>query len=746
MTIPATASQISYAGDGSSVAFPIPFIFDTAADLKVILTDSDGAPTELTSGFSITGGSGSTGTCTLNDAPAVGEMLTLFDDPNLSQTADYGDNDAFDAEAHEQALDKITRQVKRLNQRVDRSFRVADGDPLEGNDLLLPITSVRAGKFAAFDAEGAIIASESTGGADDLLRTDLAISTPANDGARLVAFRQDFTGSVPVTVSSVLAQGMCVDDFGAEGDDVTIDATDIQACFDALLDNGGNVHLRHGASYACGSTGITLTRTSSGQGTRFVLDGRGARITFASLTGSNSGLTIGADGLGTFVEGGQLVVRNLTLIGPETILPGDGDPDTDTTGLNIQFAGSVLLENVRCFRFKRAFRSKWAFPLTTFNCSGRTCWIVWESDEDSNQQTHHNLEGPGTRFFAVIKSTSTVLDDGKSNNFTFIKPWMENCKVGIVIDSGTGGSGASRFRSIAIHEPYVSSIQYDVFRFGRQYDFDHPETRGADCSEFIHDITITGGIWNPTAGAWSATSAAICFDTSQRTRSVRIDIPVVNPDNDANVIVGAPSGGYITTSAYPTLSDGRLQTRFYNDAGEVVRRENHDGGMLIGNGKATPDDISEVGLEITADGRLDLTSDAAVATRWNRLTSNGTLAVFMREGVTVGSIDVTGSATTFSTSSDRNLKNDLGPVADSAALIAAAAVRRVSFKVDPANELISMFAQDIRQIAPWAVRELPMSPPSQGFTLAVDYSKLVPILWAGLQEANARLAALEAQP
>jgi hypothetical protein len=243
MTITATPSQISYAGDGVSLAFAIPFVFDTSADIKVILTSAAGVPAELPTGFSITGGLGSTGTCTMTVAPAVGTTLTLLDDPELTQPVDYTDNDAFAASTHEGALDRTERQVKRLHQRVDRSVRVADGDLSDGNDLLMPISSARANKLMGFDALGNPIAVTATGGADSALRTDLAITTVSNDGARLSGYRRPETGSVARTVAAALLLWLNVEDFGYVADNNAASAATnsaaIQAASTAAWTNGG---------------------------------------------------------------------------------------------------------------------------------------------------------------------------------------------------------------------------------------------------------------------------------------------------------------------------------------------------------------------------------------------------------------------------------------------------------------------------------------------------------------------------
>lgn len=149
MTVPSTASEVSYATDGVTVAFAIPFVFDTSADVFARLTDASGTITPFTA-FSVAGGSGSTGTLTTNFTLASGYSLTIFDDPERSQDTDYDDNDAFPADAHERALDKQTRLSKRLWQLIQRCLRTSDGDPI--TDLTLGTVDNRKGKYLFFNA------------------------------------------------------------------------------------------------------------------------------------------------------------------------------------------------------------------------------------------------------------------------------------------------------------------------------------------------------------------------------------------------------------------------------------------------------------------------------------------------------------------------------------------------------------------------------------------------------------------
>lgn len=150
MTIQAAPSEQSYAADGVSTIFPIPFPFDTAADLKLTSTDSAGNILTLSTGFTISGGAGSTGNATFSVAPAAGLTLTIYDNPALTQPTNYVSLDAFPAESHEKALDRVTRIAKRLNQLVLRSVRFPDGDV--STDGVLGSVANRKGKYLFFNA------------------------------------------------------------------------------------------------------------------------------------------------------------------------------------------------------------------------------------------------------------------------------------------------------------------------------------------------------------------------------------------------------------------------------------------------------------------------------------------------------------------------------------------------------------------------------------------------------------------
>ena len=161
MTVTSTTARVSYAGNGSTKTFSVPFYFLDASHLRVTKRSSAGVETTyaLTTNYTVTGaGSSSGGSITLTSetaAPASGETVVISRNVPLTQETDYQSNDDFPAETHERALDKIVMSNQQQQQDIERSvkFPVSDSPSL---NMVLPTSSVRAGKLVKFDASGNI--------------------------------------------------------------------------------------------------------------------------------------------------------------------------------------------------------------------------------------------------------------------------------------------------------------------------------------------------------------------------------------------------------------------------------------------------------------------------------------------------------------------------------------------------------------------------------------------------------------
>lgn len=81
------------------------------------------------------------------------------------------------------------RVEQQLRREIRNSLRLSPDDPLSGQQMILPTLVARAGKYLAFDANGAPTPASGTGN-DAALRADLANAITAGMGGRLVAIQR----------------------------------------------------------------------------------------------------------------------------------------------------------------------------------------------------------------------------------------------------------------------------------------------------------------------------------------------------------------------------------------------------------------------------------------------------------------------------------------------------------------------------------------------------------------------------
>jgi len=153
MTINTTTNRVSYTGNGVTTAFSFPYYFLADADLVVIKrTIADGTETTLvlTTDYTVSGaGVGAGGTVTTLTAYSSSYQIIIYRDPSQIQDVDLVENDPLPVETGvERPLDKLTMIAQRLKDRLDRAFRLSDGDTSGGTTSIAPVASYLLG----FDA------------------------------------------------------------------------------------------------------------------------------------------------------------------------------------------------------------------------------------------------------------------------------------------------------------------------------------------------------------------------------------------------------------------------------------------------------------------------------------------------------------------------------------------------------------------------------------------------------------------
>jgi hypothetical protein len=184
--------------------------------------------------------------------------------------------------------------------------------------------------------------------------------------------------------------------------------------------------------------------------------------------------------------------------------------------------------------------------------------------------------------------------------------------------------------------------------------------------------------------------------------------------------------------------DGASGFLTFGSSGTERMRIDSSGNLLVGLTSG-----GEAGI-IRASGSnvygATVTADGGSAFNVNYTgTGTGYFGYYKYGGTLVGSISSTGTTTSYNTSSDARLKDNVADAEDAANLIDAIQVRKFDWKADGSHQRYGMIAQELVEVAPEAVSV----PQDEDEMMGVDYSKLVPMLVKEIQSLRARVAQLE---
>jgi len=163
MTVSTSTTRKIYDGDGTTTTFPYTWKITDSSHLTVVHTNAAGTETTWSENtqYTVTGvDNGNGGNVVVESAykPATGTKLTIYLYVPFTQETDYEENDAFPAETHEEALDKLTRQNLYQEDVIDRCVKIPVSDSTS-IDTELPSATSRASKLLGFDSSGNMIAT-----------------------------------------------------------------------------------------------------------------------------------------------------------------------------------------------------------------------------------------------------------------------------------------------------------------------------------------------------------------------------------------------------------------------------------------------------------------------------------------------------------------------------------------------------------------------------------------------------------
>lgn len=226
MTLSTTTAKVGYLGNGTTTAFAVPFAFFAAAELEVVervIATGVETPRALTTHYTVTGGNGSTGTVTAVAAPPATVTWTIARKTARTQLTDYLTGDAFPAETHERALDRLTALVQEIEEILGRSLRIPITDV--GSTPQLPSSTARANKVLVFDSAGQPGVSDAAALASVTAAAYASVQEFVGDGTTTVFVLNSVPGStamVDVSVGGIVQSPSL--DYGVAGNELTFSA------------------------------------------------------------------------------------------------------------------------------------------------------------------------------------------------------------------------------------------------------------------------------------------------------------------------------------------------------------------------------------------------------------------------------------------------------------------------------------------------------------------------------------------
>jgi len=136
--------RVNYTATSGQTVFTVPFEFFASTDLTVYV---DGSVLAV-SDYTVTGGSGSTGSITTDSGQTTGAKIAIVRDVPLERTTDL--TSTYSASSLNDQLDRIVTQIADLDDRVSRSISLNDYEV--GVSLDLPATATRLGKTIQFNS------------------------------------------------------------------------------------------------------------------------------------------------------------------------------------------------------------------------------------------------------------------------------------------------------------------------------------------------------------------------------------------------------------------------------------------------------------------------------------------------------------------------------------------------------------------------------------------------------------------
>ena len=244
------------------------------------------------------------------------------------------------------------------------------------------------------------------------------------------------------------------------------------------------------------------------------------------------------------------------------------------------------------------------------------------------------------------------------------------------------------------------------------------------------------GINNTSPGNYASDGRNLVVGSGSGTNGLTI---ASGQSNSGNIYFADGTSGSSLYTGTITYYHASNYMGFWTDAQERMR--------LTNNGNLTINSTNVLGVGILSFPFYGQTQNGLVIkSTWNG--NNASYVVIRNHSdTTIGSITATTSATSYNTSSDYRLKENVVDISDGITRVKQLQPKRFNFIADADTTVDGFLAHEAQTVVPEAVTGTHNEVDEDGNAVmqGIDQSKLVPLLTAALQEAIAKIETLESE-
>jgi hypothetical protein len=370
----------------------------------------------------------------------------------------------------------------------------------------------------------------------------------------------------------------------------------------------------------------------------------------------------------------------------------------------------------------------------------RATSLAWWTATSGEPSTGMTLNGSGNLGLGVTPSawdTFKVLQVGNSS--------LHSLTTG----NNSGVTSNAYFQGGWKYVASSSATYYQQFN-GQHLWFNAASGTAGDAISFTQAMTLDAdgdlgiGETSPAVKLHTKFSSNTAYSaTAQSPNAVWFvnDSTTTNAYTGIGLTVGASGSATVLLNAIRTAdfeTAFAITTRGSGGTYAERARIDSDGNLLVGVTSDTGSPNNGVTIRNSTGGTL---GNIGIGHASGVGSGNAYMA-FAYAGTQIGSITQSGTtAVLYNITSDQRLKENIQDAAPASALIDALQVRQYDWKADGNHQRYGFVAQELLAVAPEAVHQ-PADPEAM---MAVDYSKLVPMLVKEIQSLRARVAQLESK-